>query len=153
MSKSKFKVRLGWYAPNSLKKSLVSSDLTKPPCPAGSRACPTCATLVGGKCTDKNVVYELECKMCGARYVGESKRPVRLRFNEHIRSMLSNTEFTPVGDHFRKKHPAASKNKSLLGIRILKRTVDHPDRKITESLYLRDNKPVMNENMMSWPIL
>ena len=98
-------------------------------------------------------MYEVKCRICGASYIGESKRPVRLRFNEHIRSMLNTTELTPIGDHFREEHPSASKDKSLLGLSILKRTLDHPDRKITESLYIRDNRPSMNENMMSWPLL
>ena len=66
VKKSNFKVRLGWYSSNTLKKKLVSSDLTRAPCPAGSRVCHTCKVIVGGKCTDKNVVYELECKLCGA---------------------------------------------------------------------------------------
>ena len=153
VKKSKFQVRLGWYAPISLKKMLVSSDLTKAPCPAGSRSCATCEAIRGGRCTDKNVVYDVECKICGDRYIGESKRPVRLRFNEHVRSMLNGTEYTALGDHFRQKHIGVSKNKSLLAVRILRRTLDHPDRKISESLYIRDMKPSMNENTTSWPIL
>ena len=85
--------------------------------------------------------------------MGESKRPVRLRFNEHVRSMLGATEYTPIGDHFRKEHPNAQRDKSLLRVKILKKTKDHPDRKITESLYIRDTRPAMNENLMSWPLL
>ena len=81
LKKTKFQVRLGWCAPTSLKKMLVSSDLTKASCPAGSRWCATCEAIRGGRCTDKKFVYEVECKICGDRYIGESKRPVRLRYN------------------------------------------------------------------------
>ena len=153
VKKSKLNVHLGWYAPTTLKKALVSSALTKAPCPAGSRSCATCEAITEGRCTDKNVVYQVDCKLCGDSYIGESKRPVRLRFNEHVRSMLGATEYTPLGDHFRNKHPGINREKSMLGVQILRRTLDHPDRKITESLYIRDRKPKMNENMMSWPIL
>ena len=37
-------------------------------------------------------------------YVGESKRPIRLRFNEHVRNMLNASPDTPLGDHFRERH-------------------------------------------------
>ena len=104
VKKSKLNVRLGWYAANTLKKSLVTSQLTGAPCPAGARTCQTCDAISGGRCTDRNVVYEVRCKICGSIYIGESKRPVRLRFNEHVRSMLGLTENTPLGDHFRKEH-------------------------------------------------
>ena len=146
-------VSLGWYAPTSLKKVLVNSELTKAPCPAGSRSCQTCAVISGGRCTDKNVVFEVTCKLCGNSYIGESKRPIRLRFNEHVRSMLSVTQYTPLGDHFRKEHSDVSRTKYLLEVKILRRTLDHPDRKITESLYIREKRPSMNENMLSWPLL
>ena len=152
VKKSKLNVRLGWYAPNTLKKSLVTSQLTSAPCPAGVRSCQTCVAISGGRCTDKNVVYEVRCEVCGNIYIGESKRPVRLRFNEHVRSMLCFTENTPLGDHFRNKHPNM-RDRALLSIKILKRTLDHPDRKITESLYIREKRPSINENIMSWPLL
>ena len=64
-------------------------------------------------------------KLCGDSYIGGSKRPVRLRFNEHVRSMLGATEYTPLGDHFRKKHPGINREKSVLGIQIVRRTLDH----------------------------
>ena len=92
-------------------------------------------------------------KLCGDSYIVESKRPVRLRLNEHVRSLLGATDYTPLGDHFRKEHPGINREKSMLGIQILSRTLDHPDREITESLFTRDRKPTMNKNMMSWPIL
>ena len=151
--KSKLKVRLGWYAPNTLKKTLVSSELTKPPCPSGTKFCQTCAVISSGRCTDKNVVYEIVCNVCGSTYIGESKRPLRLRFNEHVRSMLAGTEFTPLGDHFRLQHPEVTPNKFMLGIKVLRRTMDHPDRKILESIYIRERKPPLNENLTSWALV
>ena len=42
-------------------------------------------------------------------YVGESVRPVRLRYNEHRRDALNKTANTPFGDHFQKEHSDKAK--------------------------------------------
>ena len=51
---------------------------------------------------------------------------------------MRHSTYTPLGDHCRKEHPDVSRTKSLLEVKILRRTLDHPDRKITESLYIRE---------------
>ena len=51
---------------------------------------------------------------------------------------VRHSTYTPLGDHCRKEHPDVSRTKSLLEVKILRRTLDHPDRKITESLYIRE---------------
>ena len=103
------------------------------------------------------MVYELKCKFCGATYVGESKRPLRLRYNEHLRCAQNETELTPVGDHFKSNHSGITKaEKSYdppLEIKILMKTRDHPDRKIAESIMIRDKKPVLNEQISSWRLM
>ena len=135
-------MNLSWYTPKTLKRELVHSSLSDPPCPSGKKTCNTCKMLKNGRCTEKNVVYELKCKLCGATYVGESKRPLRLRYNEHLRCAQNETKLTPVGDHFETCHRGVTKaEKSTnppLEIRILMRTRDHPDRKISESLLIRE---------------
>ena len=150
-------VNVASYTPDTLKRKLVHSSLSDPPCPSGNRACNTCKMIKKGRCTDKNVVYELTCKLCGATYVGESKRPLRLRFNEHLRSAVNETKLTPIGDHFGSCHngiPKADKlNDPPLEVKVLMRTKDHPDRKIAESLCIRNSKPSMNDNMSSWRII
>ena len=54
-------------------------------------------------------MYQIRCGICGGdgrdgMYIGETKRPLRLRFNEHVRDMLNGTQDTPMGDHFRERH-------------------------------------------------
>ena len=46
------------------------------------------------------------CKSEGkdVTYVGESMRPVRLRYNDHRRDAINKTPNTPFGDHFLKEH-------------------------------------------------
>ena len=101
---SGIQVNVSSYTPDTLKRKLVHSPHTDPPCPSGNRTCRKCQLIKKGRCTDKNVVYELTCKLCGATHVGESKRPLRLRFNEHLRSAANSTQFSPIGHHFATCH-------------------------------------------------
>ena len=51
-------------------------------------------------------------------YVGETKRPLRLRYNEHLRD-ISNRKDTPMGDHFRMVHPDAESTAVPIEARVL----------------------------------
>ena len=86
--KSGLNIRIAWKNPQKLRNKLIRSSLTKPRCPGGPR-CHTCASGFSGDCTQKNDVYRVNCKSCAQQgkesiYIGETKRPVRLRFNEHV---------------------------------------------------------------------
>ena len=85
-------------------------------------------------------------------YVGETKRPVRLRFNEHLRDTLNKTHDTPMGDHFQECH-STHEGGIPLKVRVLYKSEDHPDRKTAESLLIQKKRPKLNSNMSSWPIL
>jgi hypothetical protein len=58
-------------------------------------------------CQSSNLVYGITCKRCGKQYVGQTKRPLYQRVQEHLRSIKkmnapseSNTKPQPVGLHF-----------------------------------------------------
>ena len=104
------------------------------------------------------MVYILTCKLCSAgttsaQYVGETNRPIRLRYNEHVRDAIGNKPDTPMGDHFGNTHPDASDISSCIDVSILYRAMDHPDRKIAESILIRKRRPELNSNVSSWPIM
>ena len=108
VGKSKLRVRLAWKNDHKLKTTLVRSSFGKPTCPGG-RKCHLCMSDFKGDCTVKNIVYEMCCKLCKQNgrhvsYVGESMRPVRLRFNEHRRDAINRTANAPFGDHFISEH-------------------------------------------------
>ena len=74
--KSGLNVRIAWKNPNKLRNKLIRSALSKPKCPGGPR-CHTCASGFSGDCTQKNVVYRLNCKLCQEKgqnsiYIGET---------------------------------------------------------------------------------
>ena len=160
VKRSGLNIRLAWQNNGKLKNMLVRSSLGKPKCPGGKR-CHTCKTGFRGDCTQKNVVYEIGCELCRGNhgegegiYIGETKRPLRLRFNEHVRDMLNETEDSPMGEHFKACHSGIAHDSRIpLKVRVLYRSKDHPDRKIAESLMIRKGGPKLNSNVSSWPIL
>ena len=145
-------IKISWKNSQKLKGKLVRSALCKPQCPGGQR-CHTCKSGFVGDCTQKNLVYEIKCSCC-ENMGGETKRPLRLRFNEHLRDALNKSPDTPMGDHFQECHSSTHEGDLIpLKIRVLYRSKDHPDRKIAESLLIQRKKPKLKSNMSSWPIL
>lgn len=112
-----------------------------------------------GDCTQKNLVYQIHCSLCkrngrDVNYVGESMRPVRLRYNEHRRDAINRTPNTPFGDHFLNEHAhELPVDAAILQLKIMYRAHDHPDRKIAESICIRNNRPSLNTQGSSWPIM
>ena len=159
VKKSNLKIQVAWKNSNKLKSSLVRSAISKPKCPGGQR-CNLCKSGFKGDCTQKNVVYQIYCRLCNrdqnrAQYIGESMRPIRLRFNEHLRDAKNKTRNTPLGDHFLQKHAAQGPQaiQEPLELKIIHRARDHPDRKIAESIIIQDRHPSLNVQGTSWPIM
>ena len=93
---------------------------------------------LGGRCHTTNVVYEIVYELCEDceenktrnTYIGEIKRNVRLRFNEHLRAARHRTPDTPLGDHMTTCHQdRLSDIDSCFRISILKVCNDGPNRK------------------------
>ena len=86
-------IKIAWQKGQTVSSILVRSALTPPNCLSGNKTCYTCKAGVQGKCTTKNVVYEIKCTICkDSDYVGESKRQIRLRLNEHLRDAKKQNE-------------------------------------------------------------
>ena len=152
---SHLNVRVAWKGGPSLKHKLVRSAFLPVPCPGGGRQCNCCEAGLRGKCHTKNVIYRMDCTLCASDesfYIGETRRSVRLRYNEHIRDAKNNKSDTPFGLH-QEKHPGVQLNSSNVSIKILHKSKDGPDRKIWESIYIRDLNPSLNTQTSSWPII
>ena len=52
-------------------------------------------------CNSNNIIYLIECENCGKQYIGQTKRSLRLRFNNH-RFDIENERKTVVSAHFNK---------------------------------------------------
>ena len=108
--------------------------------------------------TQKNVVYKVTCGLCDETpsvYIGESKRRVRERFNEHIRDAKNKTNNIPLGDHIARRHPDRTITSTSFKISILVERVfkDVADLKIAESIQIRNQRPNLNTQISSWPLL
>ena len=148
--------RVAWTSGKTLAKHVIRSALESPPCPAGSKRCNTCEAGLSGRCHIKNVVYKITCNLCTEKpvtYIGETKRRVRDRFNEHIRDAKNQTKNTPFGDHVAYKHPSSSISSTSFQISIQRICKDVADLKIAESVEIRNQRPTLNTQTSSWPLL
>ena len=148
-------MRVAWKGGPKMRRKLVRSAFRPVPCPGGGRRCNGCEAGLRGKCHTKNVIYRIDCTLCAngeSFYIGETRRSVRLRFNEHIRDAKNNKTETPFGLH-QTKHPDVQLDSCNLSIQILHVSKDGPDRKIWESIYIRDLKPTLNTQTSSWLLI
>ena len=153
---SGLEARVAWSSGKTLAKHVTRSALETPPCPAGTRRCNTCEAGLPGRCHTKNVVYKIICNLCDQNpsvYIGESKRRVRERFNEHLRDAKNKTSNTPLGDHISRRHPDSTITPTSFKISIERVCKDVADLKIAESIEIRNQRPCLNTQISSWPLL
>ena len=78
---NKYNIKTTFYTPATL-RSLLSKP--KDPIPKEDR---------------NNVIYQLDCKDCEAVYVGETKRTLNIRTNEHISAVKSASQRIHIAEH------------------------------------------------------
>ncbi|EDO36531.1 predicted protein [Nematostella vectensis] len=61
-------------------------------------------------CNTKNVIYMIQCNRCNLQYIGETKRKLKERFNDHRRTVDSQSRSIPThaAEHFLKPNHSAS---------------------------------------------
>ena len=67
------------------------------------------------KCNTENVGYRISCQNCKlegklSKYEGETGRPVRVRFKEHLSAIKRKSESSPLLKHQEMKHPGQNHN-------------------------------------------
>ena len=107
--------------------------------------CVSClAGLHGNACEIRGAVYSLTCDECGAQYIGETQRPLKLRIKEHHLQAKNRTNNTPWGEHM-KLHPDTEVGKKpIFKARLLARSEKETTRKIREAIEIRENCPEIN---------
>ena len=148
-------VRVAWQSGKTLAGKLTRSALEKVPCPAGNKKCNCCLSGLEGRCHTKNTVYMVTCNLCSntPAYIGETKRCVRLRFNEHIRDARNKSKNTPLGEHFTQCHPLSHIDHKTFTISILQTCKDMAELKIAESIEIRNRRPLLNIMTSSWTLI
>ena len=123
--------------------NLFTSTLhnTNPVC--SHRNCP----IKSNFCHQKNVVYELTCNICQHKYIGETKRELHHRLNEHFKALKDKrTETSAVAEHFVNNHPTKEIINFPFTVKILNKCRDMPDRCIREACNIRKRQPKLNRN-------
>ena len=54
-------------------------------------------------CRSQNLVYCIECDLCGIQYVGQTRNQLRIRMNNHISTIRTKSD-TPLARHLNKIH-------------------------------------------------
>ena len=132
VKKSGLNIRIAQRSGPTLRSILTLSALEPPLCPSHG-PCIACQAGLQGRCTTKNVVYNLECTLCSGNYVGEMKRPVRERILEHRRAAPTKNVQKPWRAHFCTEHSGLPTPDIPFTVKIVKRASDHVDRKLRRS--------------------
>ena len=156
---SKAPITLSWTNTNTLKKKLVSSALTPPPCPSGNKRCHTCDGGLRGRCTTRMAIYKITCVAClmkgvQATYIGQTRCPIRARFNEHLGDARLRKLDTGLGDHTFEFHSDMDSKQvnSNFQIEIITTKDQEAELRICESMYIRECNPSMNTKSRSWSL-
>ena len=91
VKRSNLNVRIIQRPQSSLKNLLVESRPHDKSCKDVSK-CPICHnSSIPVQCSQKDVVYLINCDLCGRGYVGETSRPLVVRYKQHYRSAANPT--------------------------------------------------------------
>ena len=74
-------------------------------------------------------------------------------FNEHIRDAKHKTDNTPLGDHVKWKHPNSTITSTSFKTSMKRLCKDVADLKVAESIEIRNQRPSLNIQVSSWPLL
>ena len=92
----------------------------------------------------KGVVYQVKCS-CGKTYIGETKRPLNVRIEEHKASVRKCDEKSAISDHL-KINPQHSIDWQGVNKLAIHKTATM-ERKITEAINIKRHKPEMNRDL------
>ena len=115
--------------------------------------CMVCSS--GGKegaCRIEGAVYEIECKECNSRYIGETGKNTYTRINQHIASGVNDTKDSIINRHQREKHEGREVGYTAKVVKTYPKSAMR--RQITESIYI--NKTPRNlriNNATEWNVI
>ena len=119
--------------------------------------CTTCLSgLPAHLCDVAGLVYMMSCKFCGKRYVGETYRVSRERFDEHHYDARRQILDKPWGSHFARDHPDLQGKLKTTDVifsqaHILACETRTARRKIREAVEIRERQPEINLSH-GWPL-
>ena len=100
------------------------------------------------------IIYKFECGTCQVSYIGSSKRSFHERRSEHLGiSFLTGAKLTnPKHSAVRKHSDDAEHPINADDFKIIGSVREEYDLRTLESLFIRDQKPTLNENSSAYPL-
>lgn len=92
---------------------------------------------------EKSGIYEINCKNCDEKYIGQTKRSIQTRFKEHLKSFENkNGSSSSVAKHMiNAKHSFDETN-----LKLIKYVQNSQHLDVYESIEIRRQKPAMNSD-------
>ena len=103
IDRSDIRIRVVEKAGNSIKSMFQRSDPFKRII-CGRQDCLVCENGGRGSCGQMGINYELQCKVCGNKYIGETSKNAYTRGKEHISDLERKLESSIMLKHCQKVH-------------------------------------------------
>ena len=101
---AKVKVTVAEVPGASLRRRLQKSDPFRQSRCRDIDKCMVCGDGKGGRCRSEGVTYEVTCRGCEGRYIGETSRNAFTRGREHKSDLQKRNRKSPLVLHNEKKH-------------------------------------------------
>ena len=95
-------------------------------------------------CSDKYIVYNFECKICHKNYIGQTCRPLKLRHDEHRRSLNCQDRKSALSEHSLTDHADRMMNIDNFQLSVLNKQKNSMQTKMAEARFIALNKPQIN---------
>jgi len=111
--------------------------------------CLVCTTGGKGNCKSTGITYEVSCKRCGDKYIGETARNAYTRGKEHLMALDSKAESSIMNKHCKDKHGGIIEDFTMNVIGTFQG--DAMLRQISESVRIsRENQKALINNKTEW---
>ena len=144
---SRLKIKIVEKASTSVKRLLQRSNpFKKEPCLQSD--CLVCQTGGRGNCRTDSITYELQCKECGDKYIGETGRNAYTRGKEHLMALDSKSDSSTIVRHCMEKHDNIIKDFTMNITGSFQD--DSISRQIAESVKIQRNHIKIINNKTEW---
>jgi hypothetical protein len=148
IKRSGLKIKIVEKASTSVKSLLQKSNpLKREKC--NDKDCLVCTTGGKGNCKSTGITYEVSCKRCGDKYIGETARNAYTRGKEHLMALDSKAESSIMNKHCKDKHGGIIEDFTMNVIGTFQG--DAMLRQISESVRIsRENQKALINNKTEW---
>ena len=147
IDESDMKIKVIEKTGSTMKRTLHKTSITERT-QCADNECMICLTSKKkGLCRKEGVTYEIECKKCADKYIGETGRCANARMKEHMRDYRLKRENSVLWRHCREEHES-EKQEFKCNVREIFGS-DATLRQITEAVDIKRERARMN-NKQEW---